>query len=134
MYLAMNNLEAAEYYFQIASMLREGQFDIFNKIGVVLMQQTKYHEANFCFQKSLEGNQEYVKAWVNLGKCNSILGDLKKTVECYLTAATVYASDHLFELTRTVFELMGRQDLVEKLKRRNPLEFSDEFNITNLKR
>lgn len=133
MYYAINNLEAAEYYLQIANMLREGQYDIMNKLGVILMQQTKYNEAFEYFQRSLHFNKEYVKAWVNLGKCSFNLGNWRKAAECYLTAATIYPSEHLFELTRSVFSINDRPDLLEKLKNKNPLEFSDEFNIINIR-
>lgn len=133
MYFAINNHEAAEYYLQTANMLREGQYDVMNKLGVVLMQQKKYSEAFEYFQRSLDMNKDYVKAWANFGKCASAVGDSKKAVECFLTAATIYPSEHLFELTRSVFNLMDRPDLADRLNNRSPLEFVDEFNIINLK-
>lgn len=133
MYFSINNLESAEYYLQTSNMLREAQYDLMNKLGVILMQQAKYNEASEYFQRSLHFNKDYVKAWVNLGKCSLNSGNWRRAAECYLTAATIYPSEHLFELTRSVFTTNDRPDLIEKLNNKNPLDFSDEFNIINLR-
>ena len=56
-------------------------------------------------------------------------GNYKQAIECYLSGAIVYGSEHLFEFTRSALVMMGREDLIEKLLARNPLSFADEFNI-----
>ena len=126
---ADNNFEAAEYYFNLANNFGM-DYDLLNKIGVTLMKQGKNSIALEYFKKSLSIRPDYVKAWSNMGKTYAADGgNYKQAIECYLSGAIVYGSEHLFEFTRSALVMMGREDLIEKLLARNPLSFADEFNI-----
>jgi tetratricopeptide (TPR) repeat protein len=131
---ALARYEEAEYYFLAANSIKQGDRDTLNRIGASLMQQSKYQHAIEFFNAALECDKEYVRAWVNLGKGLNALGDWKKAAGAYLTAATLYDDGHLFELARSAFAFVGRNDLVERLKNRNPMDFIDEFEVINLKR
>lgn len=121
--------EEAEYYFLSANSLKPGDCEIMNRIAAALMQQTKYEHAVGLLRACLASDPEYVRARVNLGKCFYAMGDLKNCVSAYLTAAQIYPDSHLFELARSVFAFIGRDDLVEKIKNRNPMDFVDEFDV-----
>ena len=126
---ANSRYEEAEYYFLSANSLKPGDCEIMNRIAAALMQQTKYEHAVGLLRACLASDPEYVRARVNLGKCFYAMGDLNSCVSAYLTAAKVYPDSHLFELARSVFAFIGRDDLVEKLRMKNPMDFADEFEV-----
>ena len=129
MEFAENNYISAEYYFNLALRLRPMDHEIYNKLGVALMQQSRYHEARDWFLKSLDFKPGYVKGWSNLGRNYAAGGDYRSAVESYLTGAMVHGSEHLFEFVRSALVTMGREDLIDKLQDRNPMSFSDEFEV-----
>lgn len=125
-----NNYYAAEYYFEMATKFKPGDVEIINKIGVAMTKQGKYEEAAEVFKTCIEIKPGFVKAWVNLGlNIINFEGDYKRGIECFLIAATVYPSDHLFEYCRTYLKLMDREDLIPLLDRKDPSAFEDEFVI-----
>lgn len=128
---ALNNFYEAEYYFNLAVGLRPLDYDLCNKLGVAVMKQGRIEEANNYFKHCLDLKPGFIKAWTNMGHnhaadhCN-----YKKAIECYLSGAAVYYSDHLFEFIRSALIMIDRNDLVHRLDTKDPLAFTDEFQIT----
>lgn len=128
---ANRKFNESEYYFNQALELRPNDWDLHNKVGVAALNQGKFELAMECFQKSITIKPGFVKAWINMARVHVMANsDYKKAVECYLSGALIYGSESLFEYIRSAFVMMGREDLIEKLKSRNPIEFADEFEIS----
>ena len=129
-----NKLTLAEQSFKKALVLDPENSICWNKLGEVLMNQSKFEAALGCFDKALCIVPDYLKAWVNMGHCFKLQKKLTEASRFYLCALALNKSaENTLIYLYSTFSSMGRPDLVQKLKFNDPFIYKDEFWVVSRK-
>jgi len=116
--------EDAVEYFEFALQRGGNEVELFNRIGVVELEQNQLALARACFKRAVTLKRKYAEGWNNLGATEDMAGNLRVAVADYGRAVklsrknavfhanlgTAYFASRDYESARHEFEIATRLD------------------------
>ncbi|GAM24169.1 hypothetical protein SAMD00019534_073440, partial [Acytostelium subglobosum LB1] len=116
--------------FKAALQNNPSDYQLWNKLGATLANSNRSQEALGAYFQALEQKPSYVRARSNLGISYLALNMYNEAAQTFLGALSIHPEAvHIWDNLKMVFRLMGRDDLVEKVERRDVNEFAQDFKF-----
>ena len=124
----------ASVYF--AQGIKENPTDhsMWNKYGACFSNSLNTKKAIECYEQALDLRPNYIRCITNIGLAHNNMADYKAAANCFLNALMLNPKLlNVWTYARTAFIQMNRWDLLEKLEKRDPNLFRDEFLLIDPK-
>jgi len=93
-----NYADAADYYYQALKNGSSSDPVVWNKLGISLQQQTKFHTARQAYSRATHLDKTFAEAWNNIGTTYFLEKKVKRSVKYYQHAITVKPASASFHL------------------------------------